>query len=163
MKKTMLAFLAVALAAIPAQAQMFRPSVVQGAVIGGAAGAVIGHNSGRHAGEGAAIGVVAGALLGAALDRPSQRHAVPVPAPVVYAPAPAYCPPPPVQVVYVQPRRIVYQAAPCPPPQVVYYPYQPAPVVVYQSYGYRSQGRYPAAVYPSGGRSHGYYGHSRWR
>ena len=80
MKKTLFALCVASLAAGSAHAQLFRPSVVDGAVLGGVAGAIIGNNSGgRHGGEGAVIGAVAGALLGAAVDQPVSR-------PVVVAP-----------------------------------------------------------------------------
>lgn len=171
MKKTLLAFLVVALAAISAQAQIFRPSVVQGAVLGGAAGAVIGHNSGRHAGEGAAIGAVAGALLGAAFDRGepqrtvvySQQPQVIYQEPqVVYAPQPVYCPPPvTTQIVYVQTAPVYATPVYCPPaPRVVVYGHRPAPVVVYQNYGYSNCGWGAPVVYGHVGRS---YGGGRWR
>lgn len=139
MKKTLLAFLVVALAAIPAQAQLFRPSVVQGAVLGGVAGAVIGHNSGRHGGEGAAIGAVAGALLGAAFDRTESQSTVVYSQPqVVCEPQPVHCPPPvPTQVVYVRPAPVYVAPVRCPPPpRVVVYGHRPASVVVYQNHGY---------------------------
>ncbi len=64
------------LVASPAQAQLFRPSTVNGAVIGGIAGAVIGNNSGdlgHNAVRGAAIGTVAGALIGSAVDDSRER------------------------------------------------------------------------------------------
>jgi hypothetical protein len=159
MKKALLGFLVVALAGIPAQAQLFRPSVVQGAVLGGVAGAVIGHNSGRHGGEGAAIGAVAGALLGAALDRPESRREIVVPAPVVYAAPAEYCPPPPTRVVYVQ-SAPVYVAPACPPPVIVYR-YYSAPVVVYRNYRYSSYGCRPPVVHVHGWRGHS--GGNRWR
>lgn len=151
MKKTLLGFLVVAsVAAIPAQAQLFRPSVVNGALLGGVAGAIIGNNSGHggHTGEGAAIGVVAGALLGAAIDNSRQpAYAVPVPsapAPTVYyqpaAPV-VYAPPPPATVVYTYEQPVYCPPAPqvvyvsrgyCPPPaRVVYYNYAPPRPVVY--------------------------------
>jgi uncharacterized protein YcfJ len=65
--KPVFLFTAAALAALsvtPAQAQLFRPETVSGAVLGGVAGAVIGHNDGRHGWEGAAYGAAAGALIG---------------------------------------------------------------------------------------------------
>lgn len=136
MKKTWLVFSSVvALAAVPAQAQLFRPSVVNGALLGGVAGAIIGNNSGHggHTGEGAAIGAVAGALLGAAIDnsrQPGYAVPVPAPAPVAYYPQPVYCEPSAPAVVYVEPAP-VYVA----PVRYVVMP-QPRPVVVYQSYGY---------------------------
>lgn len=57
------------LALAPAQAQIFRPEAVNGALLGGIAGAVIGNNSGslnHNAWKGAAIGAGAGLLIGAA-------------------------------------------------------------------------------------------------
>lgn len=52
-----------------AQAQIFRPQAVNGALIGGLAGAIIGNNSGSHnAWRGAAIGAGAGLLIGSAID-----------------------------------------------------------------------------------------------
>lgn len=65
------------LALASAQAQIFRPASVNGALIGGLAGAVIGNNSGslRHnAWHGAAIGATAGLLMGAAIDDSRSHH-----------------------------------------------------------------------------------------
>ncbi|HEX2854411.1 MAG TPA: YMGG-like glycine zipper-containing protein [Opitutaceae bacterium] len=57
------------IALVPAQAQIFRPQAVNGALIGGLAGAIIGNNSGSHnAWRGAAIGAGAGLLIGSAID-----------------------------------------------------------------------------------------------
>lgn len=84
--KTAASLLALSLiAVVPAQAQLFRPETVTGAVIGGAVGAVIGHNDDRHGWEGAAYGAAAGALIGSlaghANDRAQYRATqVPVPA-----------------------------------------------------------------------------------
>lgn len=65
--KTAATLLLLALAALPAQAQIFRPAAVNGAVLGGLAGAIIGNNSGGHNGaRGALTGALAGGLLGAA-------------------------------------------------------------------------------------------------
>lgn len=82
-----MASLVLALAALTsAQAQVFRPEAVNGALLGGIAGAVIGHNSGslNHNGwQGAAIGAGAGYLLGQAVgasNDAAHAHAVPVPA-----------------------------------------------------------------------------------
>jgi len=113
MKKTLLALCVVSLAAGSAHAQLFRPTVVEGALLGGAAGAIIGHNSDHRTGEGAAIGALAGALIGSALDDHYEA-----PRPVVVSPPPPVVVAPPQQVVYV------YEAPACPPPP-------PAPVVVY--------------------------------
>ena len=112
MKKTLLALCVVSLAAGSAHAQLFRPSIVEGALLGGAAGAIIGHNSDHRTGEGAAIGALAGALIGAALDNRSEAR------PVVVSPPPQVVAAPAPQVVYV------YETPACPPPP-------PAPVVVY--------------------------------
>lgn len=86
--KTTTAFLTacIALAAAwPAQAQVFRPQTVNGAVLGGIAGAIIGNNSGDHNGtRGALIGAAIGGILGsAAADEQARRSSVPV----VYTPA----------------------------------------------------------------------------
>ena len=63
--KTAATLLALALvSAVSAQAQLFRPETVTGAVVGGIAGAVIGHNDSRHGWEGAAYGATAGAVIG---------------------------------------------------------------------------------------------------
>jgi outer membrane lipoprotein SlyB len=76
--KTAATLLALALvSAVSAQAQLFRPETVTGAVVGGIAGAVIGHNDGRHGWEGAAYGATAGAVIGTiaghARDRSEYR------------------------------------------------------------------------------------------
>jgi len=71
-------FLGLALLAVaPAQAQIFRPASLDGALLGGIAGAVIGNNSGslhHNAWQGAAIGAGAGLLLGAAIDANSTHY-----------------------------------------------------------------------------------------
>lgn len=131
-----------------AHAQVFRPAVANGAVIGGIAGAFIGGHNHDRWGEGALIGAAAGALFGAAVEQPRQAVytqpaviqpvvvvadapvACVTPAPV-YVQAQSYAQPAP-QVVYVQsaPQRVVYvQQA----PRVVYVsapPVRRAPVVV---------------------------------
>lgn len=158
MKKPMLVFLLVAIAAIPAHAELFRPSVVQGAVLGGIAGAVIGHNSGRHGGEGAAIGAVAGALIGAAVDRPEPRAIITAPPQVAYAPPAVYCPPPPPRVVHVY-SAPVYMAAP-----VVVHRHAPATVLVYQRHEYRRPVYCAPVVHVHGGHGrHEGFGGGRWR
>ena len=76
MKTTLLLGLALVTLA-PAHAQIFRPSAVNGAVIGGLAGAVIGNNSGslhHNAWRGAAIGATTGLLIGAAIDDSRGRR-----------------------------------------------------------------------------------------
>ncbi|MBL9214819.1 MAG: glycine zipper 2TM domain-containing protein [Opitutaceae bacterium] len=63
--KKLLAVLLLGAPALTLSAQVFRPEVVTGAILGGAAGAIIGHNGGRgDAGQGAVIGAAAGAILG---------------------------------------------------------------------------------------------------
>ncbi|MBC8008685.1 MAG: glycine zipper 2TM domain-containing protein [Burkholderiales bacterium] len=142
MKTTFLALLALMVGSVGAHAQVFRPAVVNGAVLGGIAGAVIGNNSGNHNGaQGALIGAVAGGLLGAAYDN-SQRSTgysvvtAPPPPTVVYEqPAPVYD----YRTVEVRtgPTRYVYRPAPVvvvrQAPVVVY---RPAPRVVYVQPGY---------------------------
>ena len=64
MNKILLAML-VSVSAAAALAQVFRPEVVSGAVLGGLAGAIIGNNSGHgNGGRGALIGAATGAVLG---------------------------------------------------------------------------------------------------
>jgi len=74
--KTIVALTFSLFALVPAQAQVFRPETVNGAVIGGIAGAVIGNNSGdlhHNAWQGAAIGAAAGGLIGSAVGQ-SHEH-----------------------------------------------------------------------------------------
>ena len=85
MKTSLLPLLALSslAAALPAQAQIFRPQTINGAVLGGIAGAIIGNNSGDHnGGRGALIGAVAGGLLASAAGD-EQAHRAQAP----YAPA----------------------------------------------------------------------------
>src|SRR5436305_10514559 len=87
--KTLLVTVSLALAATSAQAQIFRPAVGNGAVLGAVAGSVIGgHNHDRWA-EGAILGAAAGALIGAAVapQEPVYASAPPV---VYQAPAQVY-------------------------------------------------------------------------
>jgi outer membrane lipoprotein SlyB len=64
--KKLFALVLVCVTALAAPAQVFRPEVVNGAVLGGLAGAIIGNNSGNHNGaQGLLIGAVAGGLIGA--------------------------------------------------------------------------------------------------
>ena len=78
--KTALSLCLATLALGPAQAQIFRPEAVDGAVIGGLIGGVIGHQSGGNNGwQGAALGAAAGLLVGQAVgearhDRSDGRH-----------------------------------------------------------------------------------------
>ncbi len=75
--KTSISLLALSLAALPAQAQLFTPSTVGGAALGAVAGGVIGNNTGsRNGTQGAVIGALAGGLLGSAYAR-SQRETSP--------------------------------------------------------------------------------------
>src|SRR5258708_4919236 len=76
----------ISLSVLSAQAQVFRPEAVSGAVLGGVAGAIIGNNSGglRHNGwAGAAIGAGAGLLIGNAIGESNER-ATQVPPPYPY-------------------------------------------------------------------------------
>ena len=69
--KTLLSLAVALIAFVPAQAQVFRPAAVNGALLGGLAGAIIGNNSGslhHNAWRGAAIGASAGLILGSAID-----------------------------------------------------------------------------------------------
>jgi len=88
MKTIALCFGLVVAFASSAQAQLFRPETVRGAVLGGVTGAVIGHNDGRHGWEGAAYGAAAGALIGSWVGESRERHLPPAPrrvyGPVVY-------------------------------------------------------------------------------
>jgi len=129
--KTLLVTASIALVGIStAHAQIYRPSVGSGAVVGAVAGGLIGGHNGDRWAEGAIIGSVAGALIGAAMSPQEQ----------VYTPPPVYQTQAPVvygQQVYGQPTvanapvvvdqtqaPVQYQQ---PAPQVVY---APAPQVV---------------------------------
>jgi hypothetical protein len=82
--KTLLSLGLAALSLTSAQAQIFGPQALNGALLGGITGAVIGHNSGSlsHNGwQGAAIGAGVGALLGAAADNNAARYNTGVPVP----------------------------------------------------------------------------------
>lgn len=72
--KKLLALVLPCAIALSASAQLFRPEVVNGAVLGGLAGAVIGHNDGRHGWEGAAYGAAAGAVLGAIVGEANDQR-----------------------------------------------------------------------------------------
>jgi hypothetical protein len=179
--KTLLVTVSIALAGVSsAHAQIFRPSVGGGAVVGAVAGGLIGGHNGDRWAEGAVIGGVAGALIGAAMTPQEPVYASQPP--VYQAPTPAvygqqvYGQPAVVQVqnaptvpnapvVYDQSQVQVVQAPPQvvqAPPQVVYVEQAPrvvyvpaAPPVVYApppvvSFGF--------GIY-SGPR---YYGHSNY-
>lgn len=163
--KTLLITVSVALAGMSsAQAQVFRPSVGNGAVVGAVAGGLIGGHNGDRWAEGAVIGGVAGALIGAALT-PQQPVYQTQPAVVYQTPASygqqVYSSIPNAQIVpaapvyeqqqlqivpqqqVVQQPQVVYVES---APQVIYAPaprviYEPAPVVSF-NYGYSSGPRY---------------------
>jgi hypothetical protein len=153
--KTILVTVSLALGgASSAEAQIFRPAVGNGAVVGAVAGGLIGGHNGDRWAEGAVIGAAAGALIGAALtpQQPvysappavyqapidyGQRvypqsgttvvHAAPgvYNAPMVSA-APTIVEQVPTQVVQTQPQVVYVESA----PRVVYVP-APAPRVIY--------------------------------
>src|SRR5687767_1374766 len=84
--KTILVTVSLALAGVSSvQAQMYRPSVGGGAVVGAVAGGLIGGHNGDRWAEGAVIGAAAGALIGAALA--PQEPVYTTPPPVYQAPA----------------------------------------------------------------------------
>jgi hypothetical protein len=89
--KTTFSLCLAALALAPAQAQIFRPEAVNGAVIGGLIGGVIGHQSGGHNGwQGAALGAAAGLLIGQAVgEARDDRFEVPHRGPAVYRSSPS--------------------------------------------------------------------------
>lgn len=178
--KTLLVTVSIALAGVgTAHAQMFRPSVGNGAVVGAIAGGLIGGHSGDRWAEGAVIGGVAGALIGAALNPPER--VISAPPPVYQAPA-SYG-----QQIYSQPglaatvpdaptvpmaptvsdavpTTIVRAPAPVvyveSAPRVVYVPAAPAVVYVARppviSFGYYSGPRHLVGYRPS-------YEHGRHR
>ncbi len=179
--KTLLVTVSLAIAGMSsAHAQVFRPSVGSGAVVGAVACGLIGGHNGDRWAQGAIIGGVAGALIGAAIS--PQHPAYHTPPPVVYHTPGGYG-----QQVYTQPGTTVvhdapmvqnapvyYEQAPqvvhAAPPQVVYvesaprvvYVPAPAPRVIYAapppvisfSFGYASGPRY------HGGHSGYHRGHS---
>lgn len=162
--KTLLVTVSLALAgAASVNAQVFRPSVGGGAVVGAVAGGLIGGHNGDRWAEGAVIGAAAGALIGAVLERPEPAYRVrgttaivPV-ATVPCAPTVGYAEP--VQVVRA-PQVVYVERA----PTVVYVP-APAPVVIVRppavayGYGYRPVVRAPAYCPPPPPRSHHRHGH----
>ena len=95
--KTLLSLAVALMAFVPAQAQVFRPAAVNGALLGGIAGAIIGNNSGslgHNAWRGAAIGAGTGLIIGSAIDS-SRRDVwygsgVPAPRSYVYRNGPGY-------------------------------------------------------------------------
>lgn len=178
--KTLLVTVSLALVGVSStQAQVFRPSVGSGAVVGAVAGGLIGGHNGDRWAEGAVIGGVAGALIGAAMT----------PQEPVYQSAPVYQTSP--QVIYTQPAPVVQSApvvqtapvasaaptivetVPTTQPQVVYVQQQPqvvyvesAPRVVYVErpavtfgFGYYSGPRYHGGYRHGGGYYRGGHGH----
>ncbi len=177
--KTLLVTVSLAVAGISsAHAQVFRPSVGNGAVVGAVAGGLIGGHNGDRWAEGAIIGGVAGALIGAAIS--PQQPVYHSPPPVVYqtpasygqhvygpagttvvqnAPmvqnAPTIYEQAPPQVVHAAPQVVYVESAPrvvyvpAPSPRVVY---APRPVVSF-GFGYNSGPRYYGG-YPGHSRGH---------
>lgn len=182
--KTLLVTLSLAVAgAASANAQVFRPSVGSGAVVGAVAGGLIGGHNGDRWAEGAIIGAAAGAIIGGALapeqptvyERPpvtySYNHQVYAPGTQVVANAPTV---PDAPTVYTQPAQqvqvvqappqVVYQPAPQvvytqPAPQVVYVP-APPPVVYARPSVSFGIGIYSGPRYPA--YRPGYYGHGHY-
>jgi len=178
--KTLLFSVSIALAGVSStQAQIFRPAVGNGAVLGAVAGGLIGGHNGDRWAQGAIIGGVAGAVLGAALapqpvvyqsappvvyQTPAdygQRVYAPAATTVAVADAPMVGNAPVVvdqgvtQVVRA-PAQVVYvpsapQVVYVQEPQRVYY----APPVVSLGFGYYSGPRYLGAYGP--GYYHGGY------
>lgn len=72
--KKLLALTLVCATGLTASAQLFRPEVTSGALLGGLAGAVIGHNDGRHGWEGAAYGALAGAVIGSIVGEANDQR-----------------------------------------------------------------------------------------
>ena len=150
-------FFALSLAAVgvsTADAQIYRPAVVNSALAGGIAGAIIGGHNHDRWGEGAAIGAAAGALLGAVVEPQAA---------VVYQQ-------PPVAVVQSAPTVLMASVVPAAPvvgapvfvqqpAQVVYVPYHEAAPSAYA---------YPAVSvglgYARGPRRSAYFrpGYRRW-
>lgn len=145
MKSLLIALVTITAGAGIGRAELFSPSVLPGAVIGGVAGAVIGNNSGHHGADGAIIGAVAGGLIGAAIDQDHSSR--------------GYYAEPPVRnscetTVYVRPApRVIY--VPAPPPRVVYV--QPRGEVIVRSYDrHDERGRYEQSHYRDDRRYHDY-------
>lgn len=182
--KTLLVTVSLAVAGISsAHAQVFRPSVGSGAVVGAVAGGLIGGHNGDRWAEGAIIGGVAGALIGAAISPPQPVYQSPPPvvyqtptnygqqvygpsgttvvqnapmvqnAPTIYEQAPAQVVQAAPQVVYVESAPRVVYV-PAPAPRVVY---APRPVVTF-GFGYHSGPRYYGG-YSSHSRGHSSHGH----
>ena len=81
---------------VSAHAQLFTPSSMTGAALGGLAGGIIGHNNGGHTAEGVGIGAGVGLVVGALADRQERTYVAPDPT-YVAAPQQVYvhsAPPP---------------------------------------------------------------------
>ncbi len=129
---------------LPAHAELFSRSSVNGAAVGAVAGAIIGNNSGHGNGaRGAAIGAGAGFLLGSMQEsrgdhrRGPSVHSYPVRHPSHYSPGYSHHYRPHYRSgVWYSPRPVVYVA-----PRPVYYGpsyYTPS----YYSSGYYGSGSY---------------------
>ena len=159
MKTLLFALSLAATGASTVSAQIYRPAVVNGSILGGIAGAIIGGHNHDRWGEGAIIGAAAGALFGSTVPAPRavvyEQSPMTVVQSIPNAPVVAYAPTVPVagaqpQVVYVQQ-----------PAQVVYVPYYSvAPAVGYEARPVVSVGlgynRGLRRVYYSG------HGHRHW-
>jgi uncharacterized protein YcfJ len=132
--KAITAVLIAALGCTGAKAELFSPSAMNGAALGGIAGAIIGHNNGGGGWRGAAIGAGSGLLLGSFMDDyagPRYYRETQVPVPGGY-----------------YSNRYVYRPTSF---------YRPAPVYGY-SYGYRPS--YAARGTLLGGIAGGIIGHN---
>lgn len=140
MKKLLLALMLAAAGVNAANAQIYKPAVVNGTILGGIAGAIIGGHNHDRWGEGAIIGAAAGALLGATVPAPNTviyeqppvtvvqaATTVPVAATVPMAATVANAP---VVAVPTTAAPVVVAQ----PTQVVYVPYYAPAPVVYESY-----------------------------
>jgi hypothetical protein len=166
--KTLLLVLTLATAGVnTASAQIYRPAVVNGAVLGGIAGAIIGGHNHDRWGEGAIIGAAAGALLGSTVPAPREviyqappvtvvqnAPAVPMAATVPTAPTVAV-PATSAPVVVSQPTQVVYVPYYAPAP-VVFETYPAYPIVrvgIGYGFGYGWGHHHPVYVR---------HGHRRW-
>ncbi|MFT3783112.1 MAG: YMGG-like glycine zipper-containing protein [Nibricoccus sp.] len=148
MKTTFLLALSL-LTLVSARAEVFRPSTVNGAVVGGLAGALIGSTSGDRDDiwRGAAVGAVAGGLIGAASDSHGHSRHSHVSVSVGYGYGPGYYG---AYRPYYQPYR-----------PYNYYSYYSRPVY-YTRPSYASSGLFWGGLTGAiiGNNSHG---HNAWR